>query len=490
MYNGLLESSDSATIHWHGMWQRNTPHMDGTPYVSQCPIPPEQSFQYKFEAFPPGTHWYHSHIGIQRYDGIAGPLIVLPRGQRTDIPPDAIDDPENYTIFVQDWINNNTGQRQEMDMTFGFGKKKAHDQPETLLINGKGHINGREFTKDNKPIYTPSARFLAREGKRYRFRYIQGTSTACPTLVYIPGHKLDVIASDGMPIQSRTVDVLSVITGERYDFIVNFDDLSQPVPLYVVYEYNFTVFQTALIHNSRKPYPANDRSVNAPCEFFKQATEIGNELVVMNPLEDIMSKKGLFNLVNKTCHVSVNMRSVKLDQLQSADPSAFEEKSSYREILSQDFQAKDDSVVNRPIELSSSGPKYDELNLFRFQLNNISYRSPPLPGLFYDNPAGTFCNLSTIVEGNTSFTSVHGEKFYWCPHNLDLQPNKTVEFALISTKSAYIAHPLHMHGHSYAVVAMGYDISDLMSTEYLRNVTFTRNLKTPIRKDTIMVPCK
>ena len=173
VYNGLLETADSATIHWLGMWQHNTPFMDGTPYVSQCPIPPEQSFQYKFEAFPPGTHWYHSHLGIQRYDGVAGPLIVMPRGNRTDLP-ETIDDPEQYAIFVQDWLNKDTGQRQEMDMAFGFLKQRNYGTPESLLINGKGFVDSKPF----KPLKTgngthyatiPPELFVVEQGKYYRF---------------------------------------------------------------------------------------------------------------------------------------------------------------------------------------------------------------------------------------------------------------------------------------------------------------------------------
>lgn len=45
--NNLL--SDSATIHWHGLHQKETPHMDGVGYISQCPIGAGQTFTYKFK---------------------------------------------------------------------------------------------------------------------------------------------------------------------------------------------------------------------------------------------------------------------------------------------------------------------------------------------------------------------------------------------------------------------------------------------------------
>ena len=68
--------SDGTTIHFHGMYQQRTPWMDGTAYVTQCLIPPRQSFTHRFKAKPSGTHWYHSHISDQRTDGLFGLMIV------------------------------------------------------------------------------------------------------------------------------------------------------------------------------------------------------------------------------------------------------------------------------------------------------------------------------------------------------------------------------------------------------------------------------
>lgn len=38
-------------------------------------------FILRFKALPYGTFWYHSHLGAQRSDGIAGALIILKRPQ-------------------------------------------------------------------------------------------------------------------------------------------------------------------------------------------------------------------------------------------------------------------------------------------------------------------------------------------------------------------------------------------------------------------------
>ena len=45
--NTLL--SNSATIHFHGLHQRDTPYFDGMPYITQCPIAAGQIFSHRFK---------------------------------------------------------------------------------------------------------------------------------------------------------------------------------------------------------------------------------------------------------------------------------------------------------------------------------------------------------------------------------------------------------------------------------------------------------
>ena len=69
-------TSEGVTVHWHGLHQKGRPWMDSVDFVSQAPITPGAVFQYRFDAKPAGTHWYHSHLGAQRTDGLFGALIV------------------------------------------------------------------------------------------------------------------------------------------------------------------------------------------------------------------------------------------------------------------------------------------------------------------------------------------------------------------------------------------------------------------------------
>ena len=49
-----LANGEGSSIHWHGLYQRDTPWMDGIPMVTQCPIPAMSTHQYKFKAEPAG----------------------------------------------------------------------------------------------------------------------------------------------------------------------------------------------------------------------------------------------------------------------------------------------------------------------------------------------------------------------------------------------------------------------------------------------------
>ncbi|KAL1582258.1 hypothetical protein WHR41_09127 [Cladosporium halotolerans] len=73
-----------TTIHWHGILQRGTPHMDGVPGVTQYPIAPGGNFTYRFDLSNEyGFYWYHSHFRAYYNDAIRGPLNIHPKRSRS-----------------------------------------------------------------------------------------------------------------------------------------------------------------------------------------------------------------------------------------------------------------------------------------------------------------------------------------------------------------------------------------------------------------------
>ena len=73
--NNLL--GEGLSIHWHGIHQIGTPFADGSVGIAQAPIQPGENYTYRFKAWPPGTHWWHSHMdALQADKGIKGPIVV------------------------------------------------------------------------------------------------------------------------------------------------------------------------------------------------------------------------------------------------------------------------------------------------------------------------------------------------------------------------------------------------------------------------------
>ncbi|XP_062138710.1 uncharacterized protein LOC133847577 [Drosophila sulfurigaster albostrigata] len=191
---------ETTTIHWHGMHQRSTPHMDGVPHVTQYPIEPGQAFRYRFEVDHAGTNWWHSHTEHQRAFGLAGPLIVR---QPVKLNPHAhlYDfDRSEHVIMIQDWVHN-------------FDESVA----ENILINGRG----RNMKKDTKAKPTLYATFGVIRGGRYRFRVIFNGVSNCPISMSIDNHDLVVIASDGNDIEPVEVQKIMFHGAERFDFVLH-----------------------------------------------------------------------------------------------------------------------------------------------------------------------------------------------------------------------------------------------------------------------------
>ncbi|KAM3427566.1 hypothetical protein MY4824_009356 [Beauveria thailandica] len=148
---------ENTTVHWHGIDQRESPWSDGVPGLSQTPIEPGESYIYRFKAYPPGQHWYHSHSRATLLDGLYGPLLVR-RKKRTANPFHLISkDPEDIrameraahdpkVMLVSDWSNFNSSRVLE-----ATAKSKLQIFcVDSVLINGKGnlHCPGQQWFTD------------------------------------------------------------------------------------------------------------------------------------------------------------------------------------------------------------------------------------------------------------------------------------------------------------------------------------------------------
>ena len=239
-------ASESTTIHWHGMHQRGSSWMDGVEHITQCGIAPGTNFTYVFQAEQSGTHWYHSHSGAQRTEGLFGALIVKEEpsqwSQLAEIAQTAAgvsdfkDLPESHTLSLLDWQKENSIDlfTQIHSSIRYFNKNEPPNDetnvtPRTLSVDGaevgpvsywSGLINGRGRHAETVPyIRSRLSVFTVEPDKVYRFRLI-GAQSIFAYRVSVDEHKMILIAMDGALVEPVTFDYIIIHSGERYDFLL------------------------------------------------------------------------------------------------------------------------------------------------------------------------------------------------------------------------------------------------------------------------------
>lgn len=223
---------EDTSIHWHGLLVPF--EMDGVPGVSFPGIAPHARFTYAFPVRQSGTYWYHSHSGLQEQVGHYGPLIIDPAG------PDPIASDREHVIVLSDWSFLHPHMiLARMKQEGGFFNRQKRTLADRLrgpdpmtaaerrmfaqmrmdptdladvtadaydyLVNG--HAPGENWTG------------LFRAGERVRLRIINAAAQTIFNL-RIPGLRMTVVATDGIPVRPVEVDEFQIGNAETYDVIV------------------------------------------------------------------------------------------------------------------------------------------------------------------------------------------------------------------------------------------------------------------------------
>lgn len=169
--------------------------MDGVVSLTQCPLPPGRTMTYRWRATQYGSTWYHSHTGLQTWEGVFGGIII-------NGPASANYDEDKGVILLNDW------DIQTVDELWYTAEHGGPPMLDNALINGMN-----VFGNDEDPNQT-GQRFEMRfePGKSYRLRL---GNAACDTLFKfsIDHHVLMVIAADLVPIRPYNTTVLNIAIG-------------------------------------------------------------------------------------------------------------------------------------------------------------------------------------------------------------------------------------------------------------------------------------
>lgn len=228
---------EGTSIHWHGVYLPNKE--DGVPYLTQMPIEPNTTHIYRFPVIQNGTHWYHSHSGLQEQIGMYGSLNLK---KRKDDPTfrKGIDDLPSVPIVLSEWTDYNPENVHRMlhNATDWFAIKKGTTQSYAEAIKA-GHFKTkltnewkRMLAMDVSDVYydkflingtSESQLTQFKAGDKVRLQISNGGASSYFWLTYAGG-KITVVASDGNDVEPVEVDRLIIGVSETYDVIVTVKD--------------------------------------------------------------------------------------------------------------------------------------------------------------------------------------------------------------------------------------------------------------------------
>lgn len=227
------ELDEPTAMHWHGLFLPN--REDGVPNLTQMAIEPHATHKYTFPIVQHGTHWYHSHFGLQEQIGMYGSFVMNKRENNPTFRK-GIDDLPTVPIILSEWtdlkpenvhrmlhnatdwfaIKKGTTQSYAEAIQQGYFKTKIANEwkrmnamdvsdvyYDAFLINGKNESQLPQFKAEDK----------------VRLRISNGGASTYFWLTYAGG-KITVVANDGNDVEPVEVDRLIMAVSETYDVIV------------------------------------------------------------------------------------------------------------------------------------------------------------------------------------------------------------------------------------------------------------------------------
>jgi FtsP/CotA-like multicopper oxidase with cupredoxin domain len=196
----LLNKLDQPTsLCWHGMRIENA--MAGLAGLTQKPVQPGESFDYRFTPPDAGLYWYHPHVypgtAEQLGRGLYGVLIV---DEQKPPPVDA-----DIMVVLDDWRLDSAAKIEG-----------AFDAPADAMRLGR---IGPLVTANSKPVPTEGT---YPPGSRLRLRIVSAVNARIMLVTFV-GAKPMILAIDGQPCEAfePVRQTIPVGPGARFDMMVD-----------------------------------------------------------------------------------------------------------------------------------------------------------------------------------------------------------------------------------------------------------------------------
>jgi CopA family copper-resistance protein len=423
------ELNEATTLHWHGLMLPN--QYDGVPNLTQMPIEPHSTHLYKFKIIQHGTHWYHSHSGLQEQIGMYGMFIMNKReewniptvpviiSEWIDMKPKEVD---RSLHAATDWFAVQKGSTQSYAEAIrqGYFKTKVNNEwkrmnamdltdiyYDNILVNGQNQLS----------LNPPSGGRGA--GDKVRLRIANGGASDYFWLKYAGG-KITVVASDGNAVEPVEVDRLLIAVSETYDVVVT-------VPENKSYEFlvtpeDRTKYASIWIGNGEK----------VAAEKMKRPKYFAG----MKMMNEMMDMKG--NMVEMA---GMKMENQVMDMNTVMYPEVTGEETKPSKKM------KMDHPMQQPNNNSMQGMNMAAETPNMVTLNYAMLRNPEKSTL----PEATFKELKFDLTGNMN-------RYVWSMDNKVVSERDFIKIKkgenvrIILYNNSMMRHPMHLHGHDFRLL--------------------------------------
>ncbi len=420
VHNQLKEST---SLHWHGLYLPNKE--DGVPYLTQMPIEPGETFTYRFPIIQNGTHWYHSHSGLQEQIGMYGSLILNKKSDDKTFRK-GIDDLPQVPIILSEWTDMNPKNVHRLlhNASDWFAIKKGTTQSYAEAIRA-GHFKTkltnewkRMLAMDVSDVYyekflingkNESQLSQFKAGDKVRLRISNGGASSYFWLKYAGG-KMTVVANDGNDVEPIEVDRLIIGVSETYDVVV-----------------------TIPAENTSYEFLATPEDRTKSTSIY-----IGQGIKqLISPMPKLKYFEGM-KMMNDMMNLSGTMNDMGMDMsLQKMDMNTV----MYPEIS----KASENKTMNMDAEMDHSK---HAMSSEIVTLNYGMLKSPTITTIPKDAPVR---ELKFELTGNMN-------RYVWSMDNkvlsevdkILIKKGETVRITLYN--NSMMRHPMHLHGHDFRVL--------------------------------------
>jgi FtsP/CotA-like multicopper oxidase with cupredoxin domain len=243
--------AEDTLVHWHGL----TPPiaMDGVPMLSGPMLSPKESRAYAFDNQRTGTHWMHSHVGLQEQRLLAAPLIVEEDGA-------ALVDEQEHVVMLHDFTFRDPAEiLAELQKGGGLHAAHAGHDASATQDTTDPHMNHRSsatsamvmqndiaydaMLANDRTLSDPEI-VRAEKGGRFRLRIINGAA-ASNFWIDLGGIEGELIAVDGNAIFPVKGKRFPLAVAQRADIRLTLPAGSGAFP--ILFQAEGTVQQTGII---------------------------------------------------------------------------------------------------------------------------------------------------------------------------------------------------------------------------------------------------